>query len=246
MSIFLPLYFRMSKKRFQQPFKPLGTTKKAWHLVSAPGDTANFFKATPFLYGLSKIANVVVLMPKTLEPLRSFMKTKQFEIIIYEKRPSLFSEDFKRVSLQLGERHFHFLIELNDPANISLPYLSNFQRRVAFYDSNNYPYYNILVKNGYASLGEFFSIEAENAKNIFHFQSRELKAFEKHLGKSRPLLFVNGGATIDWKGDRIVLGEDVMPEDPDVWKALYITDAYFGKKDAFHEFALLNNKTMLT
>lgn len=245
MSIFLPLYLKISKKRFRQAFKPLGTGKRSWHLVSAPDNTAAFFRAAPFLFGLSKIGNVVLLMHKRLEILRSFMKTKQFEIIIYEKRPSLFSEDFKRVAVQLGERRFHFLIELNQPANVSLSYLGDFQRRIAFYDKNNYPYYNILVKNGYASLTEFFAIEAEHAQNMFHFPNRELKALEKRLGKSHPLLFVNETAAIDWEGDRITLGIDIMPEDPDVWKALYVADAYFGKEGAFHEFALLNNKTVL-
>lgn len=246
MSIFLRLYLRISKKRFQRSFKPLGLSRKPWHLVSTPDDEAHFFQAAPFFYGLSKTGTVVLLMSKKMEHIRSFMRTKHFEIIIYEKHPRLFSEDFKRVALQLGERRFHFLVELNDPANISLPYLGDFQRRIAFYRSDNYPYYNILVKNGYASLNEFFGIEAENAQDIFHFQSRELKTVKKRLGKTHPLLFVNEAPEIEWKGDCIVLGKDIMPEDPDVWKALYTADAYSGKKDAFYEFALLNKKTVLT
>jgi hypothetical protein len=214
--------------------------------VSTPNNPRDFFKAVPFLAGLNKIGNVVLLMPQDLEQIRSFMKPKQFEIIIYEKCPTLFSEDFKRVAVQLGQRYFHFLIELNKPANTSLPYLGNFQRRVSFYDRGNFPYYNILMKDGYASLSEFFNIRAHDDSDIFHFYSRDLKALEKKLRKKRPLLFVNGAEDIEWKGGKIVLGQDIMADDANIWKALYITDAYCGEKDAFYEFARLNRKKLLT
>ena len=245
MKIFMPLYLKISKKRFYRPFKPLGTKKKLWHLVSLPENAADLFKAAPFLVGLSKIGNVVTLMPKNLEPIRSIIKSKQFEIILYEKCPSLFSEDYKRVALQLGNRHFHFLIELNQPANLSLPYLGNIQRRISFYSKDIFPYYNILVKDGYTSLSEFFNIESENGQEMFHFYSRELKAVERKYRKSRPLLFVNETTPVDWKGGSVVVGQDIMPDDPEIWKILYITDAYYGKKDAFHEFAVLHNKEIL-
>ncbi|MDH4210182.1 MAG: hypothetical protein OEV79_01880 [candidate division WOR-3 bacterium] len=245
MNIFMPLYLKLSKKRFYRPFKPLGTKKKLWHLVSVPGSPAEFFRATPFLVGLSKIGSVVMLMPKNLETIRSFMKTKQFEIILYEKKPSLFSEDYKRVAVQLGNRHFHFLIELNQPANVSLPYLGNIQRRVSFFDKNIFPYYNILVKDSYTSLLEFFDIESTNGQEMFHFYSRELKTTEKNIHKSRPLLFINEATPIDWDGGSIIVGKDIMPDDPEIWKVLYIADAYYGKQDAFYEFALLHNKEIV-
>ncbi len=245
MNIFMPIYLRLSKKRFYRPFKPLGTKKKLWHLVSVPESPAEFFRATPFLVGLSKIGSVVIMMPKDLETIRSFMKAKQFEIILYEKKPLLFSEDYKRVAIQLGNRHFHFLIELNQPANVSLPYLGNIQRRVSFYDRKIFPYYNILVKDSYASLLEFFDIESTNGQEMFHFYSRELKATEKNIQKSRPLLFVNEATPIDWKGGSIIVGKDMMPDDPEIWKVLYIADAYYGKQDAFYEFAVLHKKEIL-
>ncbi len=246
MSILLPLYLRISKKRFHRPFEPLKIEKKPLHLVSTPVDPAEFFRAVPFLSGLSKIGNVVLLMSKNLQFIRSFMKTKQFEIIIYEKHPRLFSEDFKRVGLQLGDRHFHFLIELNNPANVSLPYLRDFKRRIAFYDNINYPYYNILVRDGYTSLNQFFGVEVEDAHNMFHFQSRELKTLAKRLGKKHPMIFINEAADMEWKGDQIILGKDILPEDPEVWKAVYMADAYSGKEDGFYEFAMLNKKTLVT
>lgn len=241
----MPLYLKLSKKRFARPFKPLGTKKKLWHLVSVPEKPADFFKAASFLVGLSKIGNVIILMPKTLETIRSFMKAKQFEVILYEKKPSLFSEDYKRIAVQLGNRHFHFLIELNQPANVSLPYLGHIQRRVSFFDKSILPYYNILVKDSYTSLLEFFDIQSANGQEMFHFYSRDLKATEKKLNISHPLLFVNEAATIDWDGKSIFVGKDIQADDPAIWKVLYVADAYHGKQDAFYEFARLHNKNIL-
>jgi hypothetical protein len=245
-SILLSFYLKMTKRRFRKPFKPLGSKKKSWHLVSLPRDARGFFEAAPFLLGLSKSGNVVLLMPKGLEWLRSLIKPKQFEIILYERRPVLFSEDYKRVRVQLGERYFHFLIELDKPANVSLPYLCNFQRRISFFDNKSFPYYNILMKNGYASLNEFFSIEDESARDMFHFYAKELKAVERKYRKLHPLLFVNGPDDIEWKGSKIVLGQDIMPDDPNIWKILYIIDTYYGKQDAYYAFARVNNKSILT
>ena len=245
MSIFLPLYLKLSKKRFQRPFKPLGAKKRLWHLVSVPHDTQGFFNTYPFICGLSKVANVVLLMPKKLENIRSFLKPKQFEIILYEKSPTIFSEDFKRVGVQLGDRYFHFLIDLNTPANISLPYLRNFQRRISFYDKNNFPYYNIQMKDGMKSLTEFFDIKIDEEKDMFHFYSRDLKAVEKKLNKPRPLLFVNGPEEQHWKGGKVILGKDILPDDPDIWSVLYIVDAYAGVPDAHYEFARINGKRIL-
>ncbi|MGD8979894.1 MAG: hypothetical protein PVH23_07470 [candidate division WOR-3 bacterium] len=245
MTIFLPLYLKLSQKRFRRPFKPLGVTKKQWYLISVPDEPKQFFQAYPFIFRLSKIGSVVLLMPKNLEHIRSLIKPKQFEIILYEKRPALFSEDYKRVSLQLGERYFHFLIELNEPANRSLPYLGNFQRRVAFYNKENFPFFNIQVKNGYKSLHEFFNIESESVTDMFHFYSRDLKSIQKKLRKSHPLLFVNDGEDVEWKGGKVVLGADIMPDDPNIWAVLYTIDAYHGVQDAFCEFARINGKEIL-
>jgi len=244
-SIFLRLYLKISKRKFQRPFKPLGTKKKLWHLVSVPHNAKDFFSAYPFLVGLSRIGSVVLLMPKQLEHIRSFMKPRQFEIIIYEKTPRVFSEDYKRVAVQLGDRYFHFLIELNTPVNFSLPYLSNFQRRISFYDTKNFPYYNIQMKHGYDSLIEFFNIETENVPDMFHFYGRDLKTIERKLDKPRPLLFVNSANEVNWKGGQVILGQDIMPNDQQVWSVLYVADAYYGVQDAFYEFARINNKKIL-
>jgi hypothetical protein len=174
------------------------------------------------------------------------MKPKQFEIILYEKSPTVFSGDFKRVGGQLGDRYFHFLIELNTPANVSLPYLTNFQRRISFYEKNLFPYYNIQMKDGVNSLTEFFDIPSLDEEEMFHFYSRDLRAIERKLGKQRPLLFVNGSQEVQWKGGKVMLGKDILPDDPSIWAVLYIVDAYAGVQDAYYEFARINKKTILS
>lgn len=244
MNLFLSLYHKLSKRRFEREFKPLIAGKRPWYLVSAPADACDFLKATPFLFGLSHAGHVVLIIRKETERLFSFIKMKHFEITSYEKRVSLFSEGFRHLERLVTGRSFHALIELNNPANISLPYLADFPRRVAFYDRDCYPYYNVLVKDGYKSLCGFFGIDEEKVENIIHFPSRELRAVEKKLDKNHPLLFVNEGTAAGWEGGHILMGKDISPEDPDVWKAVYLADAYSGKKDALYEFAVLNGKKL--
>ncbi|MGD9380499.1 MAG: hypothetical protein PVI51_08025, partial [candidate division WOR-3 bacterium] len=74
MTIFLPLYLKLSQKRFRRPFKPLGVAEKQWYLISVPDETKRFFQAYPFIFRLSKIGSVVLLMPKNLEHIRSLIK----------------------------------------------------------------------------------------------------------------------------------------------------------------------------
>jgi hypothetical protein len=66
------------------------------------------------------------------------------------------------------------------------------------------------------------------------------------LNKPRPLLFVNGAEPVEWKGGKVVLGKDIMPEDPHIWTVLYAVDAYCGPEDAYYEFARINNKKMVS
>lgn len=245
MSILRPLYLRMTRKRFERPFSPLGAASKHKFLVSAPGDAAGFIRALPFISGLAKADTVVLLMPRALEHLLSTVRLKKCEVVFYEKRPAVLGAEYRLLQDQLGEREFDVLIELDTPPNISLPHLCNAERRVAFFDPGVFPYYNVLIKDGYASLRQFFGLGEQDAREIFHFQSRELRTLEKKLGKTRPLLFVNERDATGWEGGCIVLGTDVAAADPAAWKMLYIADAYRGAHDAFYEFAVLTGKRIL-
>lgn len=232
----------MTRGRFARPFSPLGAPGKHTYLVSAPGSAADFIRALPFITGLARSGTVVLLMSREVEQLYSLARLKKCETIFYEKRPRVFGAEYRLLQQRLGERKFDVLIELDMPPNTSLPHLCNVERRIAFFSPGGFPYYNVLIKDGYASLRQFFAVGEPSVQDIFHFQNRELRALEKKLGKPRPLLFVNDSEGAGWEGGRIVLGTDVMATDPAVWKMLYIADAYCGARDAFYEFAVLAEK----
>lgn len=245
MNIFAALYLKLSKKRFHKTFRPMGIEKKRNFLVSAPVNVSDFLKTLTFLVGLKKLGTIVMLMPKNLRSISRFMKPNIFETIFYEKPTRLFSKEHKRLKTQLANRNFHFIIELNKPANISLPYLTSVEKRICFYEKNNFPYYNIMIKENINSLTEFFNIKDNNPQNLFHFYARDLKKILKKFGKKRPILFVNGKNNIMWEGSKIIVGKDISSSDLEAYKILYLSDAYHGRCDALYEFAKIFNKKII-
>ena len=245
MNIFLPLYLRITKKRFIKRFHPFRITKKPSHLISVPSDHRDFLRALNFLGGLRNSGKVLILMPRTLISIYRLLKHNIFQSIFYDKSPLLFSKEYKILKGQLGQRRFNFLIELNVPANISLPYLVSAERRICFGEKNNFPYYNILIKDGINTLSTFFKIKESNTQDLFRFNTRSLKKIEKKFNKNRPLLFVNNKENINWDGDKMIVGEDVSPSDAEAYETLYLSDAYCGDHDAFYEFAKIFNKKII-
>lgn len=245
MNIFASLYLKFSKNRFSRTFKPLGIKKKRNFLISAPSDVSDFLKTLPFIEGLKKLGNIVILMPKNLENIYRYMKPKIFETIFYEEPSQLFSKEYRRLKEKLNNKSFHFLIELNRPANISLPYLASTEKRICFYEKNSFPYYNIMIKHSINSLEQFFNIKSSNPQSLFHFYARDLKKTLKKFNKKKPLLFINGENDITWKGDKIVVGTDVLSSDPEVYKILYFSDAYHGQRDALYEFVKIFDKRIV-
>jgi len=245
MNVVAKLYLKTSKRRFFKAFKPLGIKKKRKFLVSAPNSIIDFVKILPFLKGLRKMGTIVMLMPKKLESIHRYIKPNIFETIFYEEPSGILTEEHKRLKRQLADKHFHFLIELNKPANISLPYLTLTEKRICFYEKNNYPYYNIMMKNDLSPLNEFFNIRKSNPKNLFRFNLRESKKLLKKINKKRPILFVNGKDKIPWKGSQIVVGKDISASDPDIYSILYGCDAYFGQRDIIYEFAKMFNTRII-
>ncbi len=237
MNIFTKLYLKTSKRRFLKTFKPLGIKKKRKFLVSTPNSIVDFLKILPFLKELRKLGTIVILVPKKLESIYRHMKPNIFETIFYEEPSGIFTEEYKKLKKQLTDRHFHFLIELNRPANISLPYLTLTDKRICFYEKNNFPYYNIMFKNDLNPLNEFFNIKRSSPKSLFRFNLRESKKLLKQINKKRPLLFVNGKDKVSWNGDQIVVGKDISASDPNIYSILYGCDAYHGQHDAIYEFA---------
>jgi len=245
MNIFLPLYFEITKRKFYKQFRPPKIKKKSNHLISMPHDTRNFVRSLPFLAGLRKYGNIVLLVPEAVKNIYGFLKQNIFEAIFYNTPPLLFSKEYKLLKEQLRKKHFHFLIELDVPANISLPYLTSAETRICFYGNKNFPYYNILIRDTIRSLIEFFHIDEDNPQQLFYFHASKLKKVSKKFIKKHPLLFVNGKNDILWDGQKVIVGQDILPSDTNAYQILYLADAYYGEHDAFYEFAKIFNKKII-
>lgn len=254
MSLFLPLYLRLTKNRFVKPFKPLASKKRVNYLISSPHNLADFLKTLPFLGDLrDTLGKVFLLMPRAFASIIEILTPDLFETIYYKNQPVLFSKEAKILKEKLSERDFYSLIELNVPANISLPYLFPAEKRISFYDEKCYPFYNILIKGNIAVLQDFFKIKKKNPERLFKFYKADLKKIEAKLHKQRPLLFVNpvpkpelaDGVNISWSGDKFVRGEGDFSL-IDTYKILYLGDAYYGQDDEFLELAKIFNKKIIT
>ena len=240
------LYIRVSKGRFRKNFKPLARKKKRNYLVSLPDNEHRFVQALTFLDGLKRIGTVVLLSPRRLEPICACLKTKAFEILYYEKAATVFSKEYKKIKGELSERSFHTIIELNKPANLSLPYLVPAEMRICFYEDGTFPYYNFMIKGTISTLCEFFNIGVTHPKKLFHFSVRQYNSLIKRLEKQKPILFVNSDHDITWEGDKIIVGETLPASSPELYEVLYFCDAYFGNQDALFEFAKIFEKRVLT
>ncbi len=245
MKIFTPVYLKTSKNKFKKKFRPLGSKKKADFFVSLPDNLTGLLKYIPFIAGLKKKGTVKLLSPQTLADILELIKPKLFEIIYYQKPIRLFTEPFKQLKKRFINQNFHYLIDLNNPANLHLPYLINSERRITFYDKPYFPYYNILIKDGIESLRQFLKIPGAKPDRIFKFQKRETKKILKELKKKSPLLVINDGQEIEWEGDRILIGREIPEQGTLRFQILSVADAYYGKKDELHQFARLLKKKIL-
>ncbi|KPJ72508.1 hypothetical protein AMJ52_06025 [candidate division TA06 bacterium DG_78] len=221
-------------------------SKKSNYLISVPHKIADFLKSFSFLAGLQNRGTCVILMPKFLETIYGLMKQNIFKVMFYDKLPLLFSRDHKMLKKQLEHEQFHYLVELNIPANISLPYLTSAEKRICLCDKNNFPYYNILIREGFTTLNGFFEIKDSNPQNLFHFNANRVKTMKRKLGKKRPLLFVNRHDDIEWEGIKVIVGKDIQNVDAEAYEMLYLADAYYGVHDELYEFATIFNKEIIS
>lgn len=244
-SMFTSLYLKLSKRRFLKTFKPLGPAKKRTFMVSVPLATHTMEATFNFLQGLARSGVINLLIPKDLEQLYRILPQRKFNFLTYTYPLRLFSKDYSSIKEQLNGKQCQYLIELNTPANIHLPYLSMIQKRMCFYDENAYPYYNILVKGGFASLLEFLSIPKSHRKKVKFSQKQQHEVLKK-FNKKKPLLFVNGLDLPPWNGDTVIVGKEISVQDQDSYILLSACDAYTGAQDIFYDFARFLKKRILT
>jgi hypothetical protein len=245
MSIFTNIYLNFSKKRFDKPFKPLSKNKRHNFLISAPDNTADFLKTMPYIAGLKNRGTMVMLTPDIHMPICEFIKSSNLIFMFYDSMPEVLTKEHKALKERLKKDHFHYIIELNNPANISLVYLVDAERRISFYDTKKFPYYNIMLRDGLESLCDFFKIHRTDPRKMLKFYSRDIKSTLKKYNKKPPILFVNGADIDTWQGDKIVLGKDITADDADAYRLVIGADAYCGKHDVFFELARILNKNIM-
>lgn len=253
MNIFRNFYLKTNKYKLYKPFKPLGLKRKEKFLVSTPVKIKDFLKMLPFLGGLRKLGEVVLLAPQSFVPFLKIFKAKIFQGIYWSKVPEVLTREFDFLKRELENYNCNWLIELNPDANLALPGLINVERRVAFYNTKNFPYYNILIKGGIDSLSDFFQIPAVAPGTLFKFNKIELKNISKNLPVERPLLFVNTDEkkpfvkpeSLKWTGTIVLINK--AAEDIELLcKKLYLCDAYYGPDDEFCEMARIFKKEIIT
>lgn len=253
MNIIRNIYLKATRYKLHKPFNPLGLKRKEKFLISTPVKVKDFLKMLPFLGGIRKLGEVILLAPQSFAPFIRIFKAKIFQSIYWSNVPEVLTREFDFLKKELEIYNCTWLIELNQNANLALPSLINVERRVAFYNTKNFPYYNILIKDGIESLINFFQISAIEPEMLFKFNKIELKNISKSLPVEHPLLFVNTGEnksfvkpkSLEWTGSMVLAnkpGDDIEL----LCKKLYLCDAYYGPDDEFCELAKIFKKELLS
>jgi hypothetical protein len=245
MNIVQSLYIRTNKKRFAKNFKPIGIKKRVNYLISPPAATTGFLTWLSFLGELHSLGHIVMLASRNLEPILKIAKPNLFEIVFYEKALTVLTKEFDRAKASLAGRTFTYLIELNSPVNLSLPFLTDAERRMTFYGTGYFPYYNILFKDDIKGFISYFPLKTEETVYYLKLPAAELKKLSKEINKRHPLLFVNGRAPASWDGDMIVPDRKLTPI-TEIYKLLCISDAYCGADDELGHLARIFNKPIVT
>lgn len=245
MTIFSHLTDALRKRKLVKEFRPLGMKKRCTFLVSVPSDDTRAVSTLSFLGGLKTWGQVYVLIPHCVHHFYQWLSQRYYKKIGYPKPVRRFGKERKVLQEQLQNQKFHFLIELNAPVNISLPFVATAEKRICFFDMDNYPYYNIMMKNGYTSLHEFFNVKKANPARIIQFSGKSKTQVRSAYGKHKPLCFVNGVTPHTWTGDTIVVEKDISRTDPDVLSLLNCADAYCGHHDVLYEFACVFKKKII-
>jgi|GEM_PF-705746 len=253
MNLIRTFYLKTIRHKFYKPFKPLGLKKRDIFLISVPFKIKDFLKILPFLGGIRKLGNVILLVPQAFAPYIKMFKSKTFQSIYWTKIPQMLTREFDFLKRELINYQCNWLIELNQDANLALPSLIDVEKRIAFYNPKKFPYYNILIKEGIESLISFFQISVIEPDTLFKFNKLELKSISKNLPSQRPFLFVNTSDVrtfvkpegLIWSGS-IVMHNKTAENIEEVCKKIYLCDGYYGPDDEFCEIARIFKKEIIT
>uniref|UniRef100_A0A7C4XJY0 Uncharacterized protein n=1 Tax=candidate division WOR-3 bacterium TaxID=2052148 RepID=A0A7C4XJY0_UNCW3 len=247
MNLLQSLYIKFNRRRFKSSFRPIGLKRGESFFISVPRKLNDFLESLSFLTALRKVGKVFLFAPQYFADFFSILNPSIFNTIYYEKNLEVLTGEFNILKTKLNDMKFNYLIELNQPANLALPYLVPAEKRISFYDLKNYPYYNILARGEIETLSSFFSLENEDPRLVFKFSKTELKNLKKALSLKSPALFINGKDKIEdnvWSGTKIFF-EKEKQKLSDTFKILYLCDAYYGEKDEFYVFAQIFEKQII-
>ena len=245
MSIFTDLKMTWQKRKLGKQFHPLGLKKRRTIVVSVPSASEQVMDTLAFLNGLKTWGQVIVLIPACVHYIYTWLSKRYFIDLVYPKPVRRFGKEIKPLELQLSDRRIHFLIELNKPVNLSLPFMTNAEKRICFFDDATFPYYNIMMKDGYTSLHEFFNVKKFDPVKAISFAKSTKSQVRKAYHKRKPLCLVNGTAPSTWTGDTIILDKDIPRAHPDVLPLLHCADAYCGARDVLYDFARAYRKEIV-
>ncbi|MCX7995097.1 MAG: hypothetical protein N3A65_04940 [candidate division WOR-3 bacterium] len=252
MDLIRRIYIKFQKPKFLKPFRPIGITKKENFVIIPSEKIKDFFKLLPFLAGIRKLGNVILLVPEAFSYYIKCLRTNYFQVIYYQKVPQILTREYNLIKNELNKISHSWFINLNPDADISFSTLTKSERRVAFYNKKLFPYYNILVKGGLESLINFFQIQLVDPLSLFRLNKSELKMILKELPQKKPRLFFNqieeNLKALDetsWNGS-VVYCKKIKDEIENDLKKLYLCDAYFGPDDEMCELARIFKKEIIT
>ncbi len=226
-------------------FKPFEFKRGLRLFVSVPSNLKEFLESLPFLGALKKLGEIVLLAPRNFEEIREILNPSLFQNFFYYSNLTPLNREFSLLKRQIMDLRFHYLIELNRPANLALPYLIPASCRITFYDSKYFPFYNILIKDKISALYPFFQIEGADPKRQFKFSKVELKNLRRVLPGEEPVVFVNGeDKEFTWSGGKFIFDRK-RQRLSEAMKTLYLCAAYCGIDDELASFARIFDKQII-
>lgn len=246
------IYLKTVQHKFYKPFKPLGIKRSDKFIIAPSQKTKEFLKTLSFLAGIRKLGSVFLLVPEKFLSYIKMFKPDYFQIFFYKEIPRPLTREFDFLKKELNKISYTWLIDLNPVANLNLPNLVTAEKRVAFYDRKNFPFYNILIKGGIESLINFFHLPSIDPLSLFKFNKLELRSISKELPSGKPRLFYNQIEDkidelqkLQWQGSVVhhINNYDDLEKS---LKKLYLCDAYLGPEDEICEMARIFKKEIVT
>ncbi len=240
MSVFSNLYLLTSRNRFRKSFQPTRIRRGAKLLIHAGNSKIQIMKAIPLIHTLRRTGRIFMVLPSTCADLARIMKTNLDKVFYYEKSLKVLDPQHRQIARSIADEKLDFLFELGCPANISIPYLANFNQRICIGDRRSLPYYNIIFTDTGALLN-YFGLKSTSTSMLFNLSKKKVMEIRNKYALNTPYVVVNGQRVIESEHRKFIIGKDIDTDNPDLYAVLMAAQGYFGANDHWAEFARLNN-----